>query len=567
MLNESLQFDWKNHWAKFITQSLSENNRSNASNLIVRLLDANEKGDSCISVLNESPIDLLGNLLSTDKLDKPFFYDGEALYLQRHHELELRLVSQIKRLITQETSQFKANCDNYEHLLNDEYQKNALVKSFKNNLSIITGGPGTGKTFTLARIIASLDNAFGNPRIAMAAPTGKASQRMQEALQSAFLDQGLITQGLITDNVKNIIPVTLHRLLGIGQSGVPHYNKDQKLPFDILVVDEVSMLDLELATMFFEAVPDNSKVILLGDANQLASVDVGYVLADLQKTDLLKENIVNLVHSRRFSDKAMIGKVAKFIQADRSESTPLFLISEFEKIVPPSQISQLNLDSIHIDAVQLEYLVNGKSSRNLETLYAGYLEYVTALKKYQMDNNVEEVVKAFERYRILSSTRHGNLGVFSVNNFIEDKLIMSLTGRKKSFDWYLGRPVMITVNNYQLGLSNGDIGICLNHRTEHGQFEVFFPSSQKWVSANRLPSNIETAFAITIHKSQGSEFDHVAVILDEGTEKMLSQELIYTGITRAKKAVSIFATPDSLGKAISTKTKRQSGLIRKFNDA
>ena len=556
--------DWKPIWANYLVNNISESNRSTAHDLIVQLLEANEKGDSCIEV-SPDMVEPLEGLLSTEQLNKPFIFDGVGLYLNRHYTLELVLAAQIKKLLSvPPTTTIDSSA--YDHLLSDEHQVNALRIALSKNLSIITGGPGTGKTYTLARIITSLDNALKTPRIAMAAPTGKAAQRMQEALQGAFLDNSLIEQNLISENVKKIVPVTLHRLLGIGQTGQPLYNNQKKLPFDIIVIDEVSMLDLQLATMFFDAVPTHAKVILLGDANQLASVDVGYVLADLLNTNLLKENIVNLVKSRRFSDDAMIGKVAKYIQQDHTGLAPTSLISEFEKIVPPSQIAHIVPESIGVDTVQMQYLENDKLTSHLEALYLGYSQFINSLLSYRTPDQVSDVIAAFDQYRILTSTRHGGLGVNSINSYIENKINVQLFGRNKVSDWYLGRPVMITVNNYQLGLSNGDIGVCFNHRTESGQFEVYFPSSQKWISANRLPSTIETAFALTIHKSQGSEFNHVAVILDDGTEKMLSQELIYTGITRAKKIVSILTTPQNLAKAITTKTKRQSGLVRKFDE-
>ena len=175
------------------------------------------------------------------------------------------------------------------------------------------------------------------------------------------------------------------------------------------------------------------------------------------------------------------------------------------------------------------------------------------------------MIQHFDDYRILAAIRHGHFGLKQLNLQIEQRLLEQ-SKQIKQGEWYLGRPVMMTYNDYQLGLSNGDIGLCL-HRIQQGklQFEVYFPSLDKWVAATRLPKNIETAFALTIHKSQGSEFTHTAVVLDRQAEKLLSKELIYTAITRAKKVVSLLVDADAFVHAMVTRTTRESGLSRKIN--
>ena len=445
-------------------------------------------------------------------------------------------------------------------------------------LSIITGGPGTGKTYTLARIIAVLKQSLPDIRIAMAAPTGKAAQRMKEALQNSFQDEKL--QNLVTPDLKNLNPVTLHRLLGLGNTQQPRFHSRQPLPYDVIVVDEASMLDLNLAQMLFAAMPNQARLILLGDADQLASVDVGSVLADLQQVPALAENRVNLVNSRRFKSDARIGKLAQFIQQQTcfdSMTHPAekqSVLNTFQQqVVNATTLKAVELDQVKVDYLQLELLPEQALSveqlqHYYDLLMLGFQGYVEALKQYQQNPNeslVPKVIQHFDDYRILAAIRHGHFGLKQLNLQIEQRLLEQ-SKQIKQGEWYLGRPVMMTYNDYQLGVSNGDIGLCL-HRIQQGklQFEVYFPSLDKWVTATRLPKNIETAFALTIHKSQGSEFTHTAVVVDRQAEKLLSKELIYTAITRAKKVVSLLVDADAFVHAMVTRTTRESGLSRKIN--
>ena len=176
------------------------------------------------------------------------------------------------------------------------------------------------------------------------------------------------------------------------------------------------------------------------------------------------------------------------------------------------------------------------------------------------------MIARFDDYRVLSAIRHGNLGLNVLNEQIEQR-VLEATQQAKQGEWYVGRPVMMTYNDYQLGLSNGDIGICFKQQQQGQiQFAVYFPSLQKWVAAARLPKSIHTAYALTIHKSQGSEFTHTAVVLDANAQQLLSKELIYTAITRAKKVVSILAARSSLSAAMSVRTLRRSGLTAKVSN-
>jgi len=570
---QSEQMTWLNMWSNYLTQApFSQSAQAvNAAHILQQLVEASLQGDSCIQV-DTTQLEALGDLAVSSEIATtqvaPCVYDQQGLALYRYWQLEQRLAHQICRLKRQTTQTI--DLSSYQNLLSDEYQQAALKMVLQQWLSIITGGPGTGKTYTLARIIAALNQMIPDIRIAMAAPTGKAAQRMQEALQNSFNDPKLLESGLITDELRNQTTQTLHRLLGMGNRQTPRFDQKQPLPYDVIVVDEASMLDLNLATALFEAVPDHCRIILLGDANQLASVDVGSVLADLQQVDVLAENRVQLKNSRRFSDEAKIGQFARFIQAQQHATAHHSVLSKLEtEIVKAEGLQPITFSKEMLDLIQLEYLPEQYDIEPYQQkLMYGFQNYLAALNDYiyrgDAADDIQQVIRAFDDYRILAAVKHGALGIEQLNRYAE----RWLNEQRKQIavgDWYIGRPVMMTYNDYQLGLSNGDIGICFKHRSQPQQFEVFFPSLNKWIAAHRLPRNMQTAFVLTIHKSQGSEFTHTAIVLDAKAEKLLSQELIYTAVTRAKKVVSILADPNALQQALTIRTVRRSGLVQKIN--
>ena len=565
---------WLTTWSHYLCQApFAQLPQSElAAQILQQLIDASLQGDSCIAV-DQTQLAILGELaVSSEQAPNQIaacVYDSQGLALYRYWQLEQRLAAQICRL-KQQTVQ--GGTSSYtKQLLEDPQQIAALDMVLRQGFNIITGGPGTGKTYTLARIIAVLNQSIPNLRIAMAAPTGKAAQRMQEALQNSFNDPKLLSSGLISNELRNQSTQTLHRLLGMGHQQQPRFHQKQPLPYDVIVVDEASMLDLNLATLLFEAVPEGCRIILLGDANQLASVDVGSVLADLQQVDALAENRVQLLTSQRFSATAKIGQCARFIQAQCNAAKSSDVLAQFEQdIVQPSSLQPVALTAKMPDQIQLEYIAaqNTPLEAYQQKLLCGFQGYVEALQCYlqaeEPIDEIQQVMHAFDHYRILTAVRHGAFGITQLNSYAEQWLNQQLK-QVAIGNWYVGRPVMMSYNDYQLGISNGDIGICFKHRSQAHQFEVFFPSLNKWVAAHRLPRNMQTAFALTIHKSQGSEFTHTAIVLDATAQKLLSQELIYTAVTRAKKVVSLLAAPDSLQQALTTRTVRCSGLVQKIN--
>lgn len=571
---------WMITWSRYLLQQLKREHSAVAEQLIQQLLLALSRGESCID-LNEQTSYLQGVAVDYRQLPKqiaPLVYDEQALYLYRYWQLEQQVARHTVRLQQQQVQ--SVDITDYAHLLQDQHQQSALQMVAKQGLSLITGGPGTGKTYTLARIIAVLNHAIPNLRIAMAAPTGKAAQRMKQALDFAFADPALNALGLVDDHLRQLETFTLHRLLGLGFHRPARFNAEQPLPYDLIVVDEASMLDLQLAAQLFEAIASPCRLILLGDAKQLASVDVGSVLADLQQVTVLQANRVNLLTSRRFKAGALIGKMAQFIQAVPSSAVDSTqLIQRFQQeVVQADQLCKLELTADMADVIQLEFLTDHPSGIQRAEYYHqlswGFQAYfdglAEALQLHQQQALSEAalvtLLERFDQYRILVAVRHGDFGLYQINLAMEQALLQYHPQWIKQGDWYVGRPVMITQNDDQLGLSNGDIGICLPHRSKAGQFEVYFASTALWIAATRLPKTIQTAFAMTIHKSQGSEFKHVAVVFDYAAQRVLSQELLYTAITRAKSAISLLVHRDTFLQSLTLKTLRKSGLVHKISD-
>lgn len=569
---------WMVNWSNYLLQQAQIDKYEEAASLMQQVLMALSRGESCIA-WHENIKCLQGLAIDARQLNEqvaPFVYDSQGLYLYRYWQLEQKVAQHIVRL--QQQPMPPVDLTDYIHLLPDPHQQNALNMVAQHGLSLITGGPGTGKTYTLARIIAVLNHVQPGLRIAMAAPTGKAAQRMKQALGFAFEDQALNDLALVDDTLKQLETFTLHRLLGLGFNRPARFHATQPLPYDLIVVDEASMLDLQLAAQLFEAIASPCRLILLGDANQLASVDVGSVLADLQQVPALANNRVNLVTSRRFRDGALIGQMANFIQTQHHQDiAPAQLIKNFEQqVVPIGQLTEISLSADMADQIQLELLPDQPGNAELTVYYQklawGFQAYFSCLheveQQYQQQGlsttTLAQLVDIFDQYRILVAVRHGDFGLQRINQEMEQALLRHNPQWTKQGDWYLGRPVMITQNDEQLGLSNGDIGICLPHRQRAGQFEVYFPSLQIWHAATRLPKTIQTAFAMTIHKSQGSEFKHIAVVFDHAAQRLLSQELMYTAITRARSAISLLVHQDTFVQSLRLKTQRKSGLVDKI---
>ncbi len=453
-------------------------------------------------------------------------------------------------------------------LSNDiDWQKTAALASALNPFCVISGGPGTGKTTTIARIMALLIEVHfpSTLRICLAAPTGKAAGRLQESIKME--KEKLDCAGKIKDSIPEEVS-TIHRLLkSIPDSPYFRFNENNPLPADVVIIDEASMIDLALMSKLVQALLPHTRLILIGDKNQLSSVEAGSVLGDICDTGNLHgfslpfcrtaekitgqrhdcnqnkqsgifDSIVHLQKSYRFSDDSGINVLSRTINSgDANKSVSLIQNGKF------GDIKWQNLPVPH-DIIQLlkDIVVNS---------FDVYLHAKTP----------DEMFNAFNRFRILCALREGPYGVVSLNRAIEQILADKGLIHPGTI-WYPGRPVMITRNDYNLKLFNGDIGIVMPEVSSGNDLRVCFQSPDNVIRKFhpfRLPEH-ETVYAMTVHKSQGSEFEKIVLILPDSESPVLTRELLYTGITRARKKVEIWGTENIFRFAVSRRIKRSSGL-------
>ena len=517
-----------------------------------------------------------------------------TFWLHRTWQAEFNLAKTIQNILNQPIKPLDIDIpDN----LNAQ-QVQAVKVANESAFSIITGGPGTGKTYTVAQLVIALQQAQADSDaqqalgesatirfstdsagLALSAPTGKAAQRMQESLQAA-LDSAQVEVQL--QEAK-----TIHRLLGIGRDGRPRYHASNPLGEDIIIVDEASMLGVELANYLVSAIKPGARLILLGDANQLAAVDAGAVLADLCRIDVLQPIHAQLTESRRFHADSGIGKLAAEINKSPADMQQVWQLLNYDEAL---QFQSVNIQGINADAsdiyaedldtsVSNAQLENSLSSKKILSKitqnYTQYLNKINLLIKNPIAKSVPETVSLtisdlmseFNRFRILTAGHNGEWGDHNINDYLTRWHMTQLKLPLGKSPWFHGRPVMVLQNNYELGLFNGDIGICLQtqQKGEGSRLEVFFENKTQGIAVNLLNDElIATAYAMTIHKSQGSEFDHIAITFDNSNSRLLSKELIYTAVTRAKQKVSIYSTKRALQKAVQTPTQRYTGLALQF---
>ncbi|MEZ8067328.1 exodeoxyribonuclease V subunit alpha [Vibrio sp. FF145] len=476
------------------------------------------------------------------------------------------------------------------------WQKVAASVALSRRFAVISGGPGTGKTTTVTKLLSAMvEQSLSQgktPTIKLVAPTGKAAARLTESIGKA------IEQLPLAPEVKDNIPTessTLHRLLGaIPNRAEFRHNRRNPLHLDILVVDEASMVDLSMMYKLVDALPEHARLILLGDKDQLASVEAGAVLGDIcsfnsvgyssaqgnliaemtgfdaiAKPRQLKTGSVNppaiadslcmLQKSYRFDARSGIGQLAKAINNGSANQVDQVFAKGFADI----ENHPLSSDSYNL---MLRTLVNE---------YGAYLNRMNVpLEELEtQEARAKSVLDLFSQCRLLCSIREGDFGVKGLNQRIERALAARrLVNPHNDELWYHGRPVMVTRNDHGLGLYNGDIGICMLEADVSSsssiddnsapRLKVYFElpdGSVKAVLPSRVPDH-ETAYAMTIHKSQGSEFDLTLMILPPDFSPILTRELIYTGITRAKKRLMMFSDTNVLKRGIKVKTERVSGL-------
>ncbi|MDR1890480.1 MAG: exodeoxyribonuclease V subunit alpha [Zoogloeaceae bacterium] len=492
-------------------------------------------------------------LLSTNPPDAtrdatPLVLSGARLYLRRYWQYE-RAVD--KRLAALRQTVAKTPPDLENHLQNlfatgDSEQKQACAIAARHRFSIITGGPGTGKTTTVVRLLALLQTAAIEAgqalAIRLAAPTGKAAARLTESIRKQ------VDALPVSDIVRAGIPrevATVHRLLG-SQPGSRHFRHDAQNPLqlDVLVIDEASMMSLEMMAKLLDALPAAARLILLGDKDQLASVEAGAVLGELCDTRDAS-HIAVLKHSHRFGSDSGIGKLAQAVNVGNA--------FRGQKMEDGGEVSTLRLRDADDPALN-DLLREG---------YASYRNALNARSTFADDEAwARNVLAAFDDFRLLCAVRKGPWGVEEQNRRIVQTLF-----QREDRGWYAGRPVMVTKNDYSLNLMNGDIGIALEF-PEPGNatsLRVVFPKNDgnpglRYLHPSRL-GEVETAFAMTVHKSQGSEFTHTALLLPDAISPVLTRELLYTAITRAKTRFDLIESGDGVFEAaVARRVERYGGL-------
>ncbi|HCM9715976.1 MULTISPECIES: exodeoxyribonuclease V subunit alpha [Enterobacter cloacae complex] len=531
---------------------------------------------SCFALLGEAvdwqAILLRSPAVSATDTGTPLILTGERLYLNRLWRNELtvaRFFSETNAPLPCDEAQLRQVLDTL--FTSDDatdWQKVAAAVALTRRISVISGGPGTGKTTTVAKLLAALIQLSGEQkcRIRLAAPTGKAAARLTESLGGALQKLPLTgEQFALFPNEAS----TLHRLLG-AQPGSQRlrYHAGNPLHLDVLVVDEASMIDLTMMSRLIDALPPHARVIFLGDRDQLASVEAGAVLGDIctyaslgytaeraeelarltgcslaaeqhSIAGALRDSLCLLQKSYRFGSDSGIGQLASAVNRGDRHTTCAVFDGTFTDIEKKSLQSGEEYQAMLDDAL------------------LGYQHFLTGV---QQQRPPEQVIAAFGEYQLLCALREGPFGVSGLNDRLEQLLAQKRKiNRTLHSRWYEGRPVMISRNDSALGLFNGDIGIAL----DRGQgLRVWFQmpdGSVKSFQPSRLPEH-ETAWAMTVHKSQGSEFNHAALILPTQLSPVVTRELIYTAITRARQRLSLYTDERVLMQAIATRTERRSGL-------
>lgn len=534
--------------------------------------------------------------------------DKMYLYLNRYWQYQYSLAKQINTRIESKESPDKAQQQWVQSRLNDyfkeeqnateiNWQKRAVKLALENRFLIVSGGPGTGKTTTITRLLALLieqhlhhteDSANGkmgkkvggalpsvsettmersddDPKgeikssisnhfnILLAAPTGRAAIRMLDSIRE--VSQSLQTDLGLDESVLAKMPTqaqTIHKLLGFKPNSAQFkHNRDNPLLADVVLVDEASMIDIALMSKLLDAVPENAKLILIGDKDQLASVETGSIFADICVGLTDSDNLVTLQKNWRFGTDSDIGQCA--IAANQGDSQTLL------KVLTDTNRSHAKL-------------ILPTDTRDVD-LAEPWRHFFDVLHK--PNASLQEIFTAFNQYRVLCALRRGFNGSQTITTRIEtalekQQLIERRRGSNNQLSsWYHGRPIMISQNSYNRGLFNGDTGITL---IRDGEIKVFFPGSSesdetenefKSFSPVRLPKH-ETTWAMTIHKSQGSEFNQVILILPQEEMPLLTRQLVYTGITRAKEKVSIVATEDVVKAGINAEVVKATRIDQKL---
>lgn len=451
-----------------------------------------------------------------DSVKTPFVLSGDLLYSRRNWFYETVVRRYVEELsggpagaASVPDESFYSQCE----FAPRQEQKDAIAVMCRERFSILTGGPGTGKTFTIAQAVRFVRSGFAGLRLGLAAPTGKAAMRMKESIEKEM------------DNVPEA--TTLHTLLGSNYDLVTfRHDRDNPLPLDWLIVDEASMIGLPMMAKLIEALPKTCRLTLVGDVDQLASVERGHVLGDLCR--MKKVRLCRLSQSTRFPPDGGIARLAKAVNENRPQDAMAILKAGR----PPVS---------YVDLSQAQPFCPQGWSGFLSMIRAGFAAFSAS-------RSADEALAHLNDFRILCALRQGPFGVGEMN-----RLVQSVLGRG------CPQPVMVTQNDRTQDVANGDVGVILPDEPKWMHFSV--KGGTRAIRIELLPS-VEKAFATTIHKSQGSEFDDVAIVLPpDGESPLLTREILYTGITRTRRTVHVYAGEASVRKCCESTVERVSGMI------
>jgi exodeoxyribonuclease V alpha subunit len=513
---------------------------------------------------------------------KPLILDGDRLYLNRYWNYERELIEIVKKIsmdevvipdVTSLQSSLSRLFPPQDGFSGPDWQKVAALTAVLKRFCIISGSPGTGKTTIVFKILLLLleQNQKSDFRIALAAPTGKAANRLKESINSWKAQSG-IRSDAISDIPEKVF--TLHRLLGSRPfSSCFKFKKDNLLPYDVVIVDEGSMVDLPLLVKLLRALSESSRLIILGDKNQLASVEAGAVLSDLcgsgsrscftanyskilnhisgkensfpemEKPETsLNDSIVILQKNYRFDEESGISRVSSLVNKGEGQKA--------YDLMHSGEYCDCTWQDVPTERILPRWLVN---------------RYLSHYEKLFTSATPEEFLSQYHDFMVLCAVRRGPFGVEPVNLAIEKELErLGLIVRPGH--GHGNRPIMITANDYRLGLFNGDIGVLFHDSFRH-RLDAFFPSEKgelRRISPARLP-RYESAFAMTVHKSQGSEFKKLLFLLPKMASEVITRELVYTAITRAREKVEITGAKETFLEVVSRKVSRASGIVKAIN--
>jgi len=451
---------------------------------------------------------------------RPFILDGHRLYLARAHAEEASIAAAI-----------------------DDRAAHGTIR-------ILLGGPGTGKTTKVAQDLVELfhdsEQRDVEPSVALAAPTGKAAARMAEAIQKACSSEAVKASRAVVDRILQLKPTTVHKLLGSnpGRGDRYRYHAGERLPFKLVIVDEASMLSSSLLHHLLAAVADDATIMLVGDPDQLASVDAGTALGDIA-----------LFGRAEHAGTPLHGHIRTLTEFHRAESPEILELAHAIREGQPDQA--LGILTAGHKAVAW---VDPDEKTKFDTLTKEVVEHAMELRSLARGSDAKAVLDKQVALQVLCAHREGLMSVAGWNRRIEKQLDIG-----PGFPWYTGRPVMVTRNSPSLRLANGDVGVVMaGGDTRVAVFGIFDAAKQPLqLPVSRL-EDIDTVHALTIHKSQGSEYGHAVVVLPERASRIVTKELLYTAVTRARKRVTVVGSREVIEAAIATPIRRATGLASRL---